>query len=817
VTAQQLKSFGFFNLSGGSPSSLVVGTDGALYGATLRGGYNSAGTVFRLNPDGTGYNVLHGFGAGGDGANPGSLLQGADGNLYGVTAGGGTNGAGTVYTLRTDGSGYALLYQFNYLTDGAGGPQALAQGADGLLYGTAVSGGTNSVGSVFRLSTNGTGYTVLHSFSYAGGDGQSPAGALALSREGVLYGTTSRGGSYSLGTVFELGTDGTGYAVLYNLTDGSGSANQAGLVLGSAGVLYGTTYSGGASNFGTIFRLGTDGTGYTNLHDFTATLGDGAGPSVPLVLGPDGFLYGATGWGGSLYSAGTVFKVNTNGTGYQVLYRFAVNYGSQDGQSPTALALSSAGVLYGTTLMGGSTSEGYYSVRGDGTLFALGTNGGNYPVSYPVIYNFNSGGGDGASPYAPLVAGRDGALYGTTRDGGNQQKGALFQLNPNGTGYSVLYSMGISAVDGKHPLSALVQGMDGAFYGTASEGGYSQDGTVFKLNPDGTGDTLLHGFGFLAGGDGQNPIGLLQGTDGALYGVTQFGGNSSRGTVFKIDTNGANYRIICEFTNGVTGAGPQAGLVQGIDGFLYGTTYYGGSNGLGVVFKLSTDGADYTVLHDFGTDPLDTFGSPSAPLVQGADGMLYGTTAGSIFKVSTNGTGYAVLHGFGGYGQSPNGLVQGADGALYGTTLYGGSYGNTSQNQGDGTLFKINTDGTGYIILYSFGGYPNDGINPQAGLVRGSDGAFYGTTSGGGSSGVGTVFRYGPTLLQFTGLTQLSNGMVQLALTGATNTTCRIDASSDLVNWVTLTNIPDTSGAIEFLDQSAAGFPMRFYRGLQMQ
>jgi uncharacterized repeat protein (TIGR03803 family) len=825
VTEQTIKSFGFANLSDGSPSSLIVGKDGALYGTTTTGGAYSEGSVFRLSADGTSYAQLHSFGAGSDGYNPGNLMQGADGRLYGLTTYGGTNTEGTVFSLRTDGSDYALIYQFNFATDGSGQPQGLTQGPDGWLYGTASHGGSNFVGSVFKLSTDGANYAILHHFSSSGGDGTDPEGALAVTRDGVLYGATSGGGNASAGTVFQLNTDGSAYSVLYNFTNQVGGQPQSGVVLGADGALYGTAFQGGASNYGTIFRLATDGPSCATLHTFTATLGDGGLPSVPLVLGPDGSLYGATLIGGALDQEGAIFKLSTDGSNYRILYKFAVNYPSQDGSQPNALALSASGTLYGTTRYGGSTSIGSLD-RGDGTVFAISTNGGSYAASDAVIYNFNVSGGDGATPVAALISGRDGSLFGTTQSGGDHNVGTLFRLSPTGSGYSVLYHFGNSSIDGRQPLSALVQGLDGALYGAAPDGGYNSAGTLFKINQDGSGYAPLHSFGFLVGEDGSQPIGLLQGTDGMLYGITQDSYNVGSGTIIQLDTSGGNYHLLYSFTNNLTGAGPQAALIQGSDGFLYGTTAYGGSNSMGVVFKVGTDANGYAVLHNFGSDPLDGFGSPAAPLVQGVDGMLYGTTqyggtnnAGAIFKVSTTGTSYSVLHGFRaaffGDGQSPNGLVQGTDGALYGTTLYGGTNSDSLHAQGDGTLFKINTNGSDYTILYHFGGAPNDGINPQAGLIQAAGGLFYGTTAAGGAQGLGTVFRYGPTPLQFTSAARLPDGTVQLALTGATNTTCRLDASTDLIGWVTLTNIPNVTGTIQFLDLDAPSFPKRFYRGLQ--
>jgi len=230
---------------------------------------------------------------------------------------------------------------------------------------------------------------------------------------------------------------------------------------------------------------------------------------------------------------------------------------------------------------------------------------------------------------------------------------------------------------------------------------------------------------------------------------------------------------------------------------------------------LNTNGADYVVLRNFGANPQDGFGpNPQAGLVQGNDGSLYGATSaggsnfyGTVFKMSTNGANYAVLHSF---GQGPidgtsceGRLAQGRDGAWYGTAVGGGAC-------NAGTVFRVNADGTGYAVLYNFA--TNGGAQlPYAGVVQGADGAWCGTAAG-GSYGDGVVFRLAPVPPQFTSVAQLPDSSFQLSLSGASNFTYRVDASADLVNWVALTNLFNVSGAMQFVDRSAPRFAQRFYR-----
>jgi uncharacterized repeat protein (TIGR03803 family) len=277
-----------------------------------------------------------------------------------------------------------------------------------------------------------------------------------------------------------------------------------------------------------------------------------------------------------------------------------------------------------------------------------------------------------------------------------------------------------TSTTGAYPYAGLVQARDGNFYGTTYSGGTNGGyGTVFKLRANGA-LTSLHSFGLKDGAD--TYAGLVQGSDGNLYGTTTFGGtNGDYGTVFKISTNGA-LTSLYSFTGGNDGSGPYAWLVQGSDGNFYSTTYSGGTSGAGsagygTVFKISATGVLNT-LYSF-TDGSDS-GNPQLGLVQGSDGNFYGTTEGGIsgngtvFKISTNGVLHT-LHSFTGGrdGAGPAGLVQGSDGYFYGTTYSGGNT-NLNYPYGYGTVFRISATGVLNTLYFFTGG--NAGGNPS-GLV----------------------------------------------------------------------------------------------------
>jgi uncharacterized repeat protein (TIGR03803 family) len=255
--------------------------------------------------------------------------------------------------------------------------------------------------------------------------------------------------------------------------------------------------------------------------------------------------------------------------------------------------------------------------------------------------------------------------------------------------------------------------------------------------------TVLHSFNSFFG-EGAVPVaGLVQASTGSFYGTTASGGQHFQGTIFKIDATG-NLTTLHSFSGSPNdGSNPVAGLVQGSDGNLYGTTPSGGAHFQGIVCRISQGGGNFTVLHSFSGYPAEG-GVPFAALVQGSDGDFYGTTAvggshfkGTVFTIDAAGT-LTTLHSFNG---SPNeganpvaGLVQGDDGNFYGTTVLGGAHRR-------GTIFNIDATG-GLNTLHSFSGSPNEGALPFAGLMQGNDGNFYGTTALGGTHGAGTVFTF---------------------------------------------------------------------------
>jgi len=386
------------------------------------------------------------------------------------------------------------------------------------------------------------------------------------------------------------------------------------------------------------------------------------------------------------------------------------------------------------------------------------------------------GGTDGKYTTAGLAQAVNGNFYGITYEGGVNGDGTVFKITPGGT-LTTLHSF--DSTDGANPSAGLVLATNGDLYGTTYKGGANQYGTVFKITPSGT-LTTLHSFDNT---DGANPIGtLIQAADGNFYGITYQGGANSQGTVFKMTPSGTLTTIysLCSIAGCMDGYAANAGLIQATDGNLYGTTNGGGINGGGTVFKI-TLGGTLTTLYNFCalSDCTDGY-DPIGGVVQAANGNFYGTTfgggvnsLGTVFKMSPGGT-LTTLYNFCSTsgctdGYSPySELVQATNGNLYGTTYEGGASGNY------GTVFEITPSGT-LTTLHSFDG--TDGANPIPGLVQATNGTFYGTTYEGGASDDGTVFSLSVKLGPFV-KTLPTSGKVGAAvkilgnnLTGATGVT----------------------------------------------
>jgi uncharacterized repeat protein (TIGR03803 family) len=353
--------FSGYNNDGAHPRAGVMLFGNALYGTAEFGGTYGGGTVFAINADGSNFRTLYNFSGDIDGKNPIAGLILSANTLYGTTEQGGNTGSGGVFAINTDGSGFTALYTFGQLANESSPYAGLVLSGD-TLFGTAFGGGSiPSSGAVFALNTNGIYFRNIYWWTDQNGGGPE---SLVLSN-GILYGN-----SYG-GVIYKLNTNGTGFTELHNFAYSDGDTLRGGLVL-SCQTLYGIATYGGIFGNGTVFRVNTDGTSFANLYSFSATYSnsisgwntnsDGANPYGGLALSCN-TLYGTTSEGGNS-GRGTVFSINTDGTGFKVLHTFtAFTPTNSDGGSPHGDLFLSDNTLYGTTSYGGDF--------GNGTIFSI--------------------------------------------------------------------------------------------------------------------------------------------------------------------------------------------------------------------------------------------------------------------------------------------------------------------------------------------------------------------------------------------------------------------------------------------------------------
>ena len=380
----------------------------------------------------------------------------------------------------------------------------------------------------------------------------------------------------------------------------------------------------------------------TTLHEFGSVLdpsNQGAYPFGRLAQGSDGDFYGVLLSTGDDVEGGAIFRMTPSGA-IKLIYNFADSSVPDHPYEPTSVVIGNDGNFYGTTGFGGT------GMRDDGlggVIFKLTPRG-----DLTVLHNFS--GPDGASDTGTLTQGPDGTLFGATPYGGIDNQGVIYSCTLDGK-FTVLHQFDNESnpADGYYPQGEPILGKDGALYGTTAVGGATRGGIVYRLTLDGT-ETVLHTFFEPNTGDGASPSGALaQDQQGTLYGTTYGGGTSgSYGTIFKINPDGAGYKILYNFTGSADnddGANPLTGLTLGSDGNFYGVTYRGGISptdhisaiGYGTAFQVTPSG-QVTILHHFSADEAY---NPQQPLVQGHNGDLYSSVSnyngsgGSLYKLRT--------------------------------------------------------------------------------------------------------------------------------------------------------------------------------------
>ena len=401
-------------------------------------------------------------------------------------------------------------------------------------------------GTVFKMTPTGT-LTTLVNFKGIGvviGDGATNAGSYPLGNlirtdDGSFYGTTWSGGASNKGTVFKVTPAGS-LTTLVEFTDNGANNKGAGpsgsLILGADGEYYGTTVVGGSGGLGTIYKMTPGGT-LTTLVEFTGngTTNKGAKPRGGLTLATDGNFYGTTSEGGS-GGAGTAFRMAASGE-LTTLAEFTQD-GSGSTGSPSAVTKGPDGNFYGITIGGGS--------NGDGTVFKATPTG---TISTLAEFSANGPSTKGVAPSGSLTLGSDGNFYGMTPQGGTADKGTLFRVTPAGLVSNLIEFTGNGAINkGAFPVGSLVLGPNAAYYGMTRAGGSGGGGTIFKMTAAGDLSTLVE---FVSTDlsvereKGVYPCGSLTlGQDGSFYGMTSEGGTSELGTIFKVTSAGLLTKLV---------------------------------------------------------------------------------------------------------------------------------------------------------------------------------------------------------------------------------------------------------------------------------
>jgi len=528
---------------GAAPFGSLTSSGDSLYGMTFFGGIGP-GTIYKINRNGSGFHKILDFEWNNDkGALPNGSLTLVGDSLYGMNYNGGANGAGVLFKVHKNGTGFHKLLDFNK-TETGGNPLGSLT-----LHGDSLYGMTTISSSIFKIHRNGTGYQKI--FNFDKNNGNYPEGSLVILGS-TLYGMTNNGGSSGKGVIFKIKANGTNFVKLKDFRVlPQGSAPNYLQMAGSSFI--GTTTEGGTNGNGIMFKMNTDGTGYQKLFDFPDSVG--VNQNCPLTLVGDS-VYGV-----NKFSSGSIFKINKDGSGFQNLFKFVNTTGSYS-YMPLTLVNDS---LYGTTNVG--------AAKNNGGIFKINRNGSGYQK----LFDFDYTNGGGYNPLGQLILIGD-SLYGATQNGGGFSDGVLFKINKNGSGFQKIYSF--DQIAGGRPTGFLTL-LGDSIYGTTQDGGNNNGGVIYKIHRNGSGYKKLFDFDYLASGYSQTgPLYLLGNT---LYGIIANGGANGYGTLFSINRNGKDFHKIIDFDYVNNGASFNS--LSLFNGCFYGTGALGGSFGAGIILK----------------------------------------------------------------------------------------------------------------------------------------------------------------------------------------------------------------------------------------
>jgi uncharacterized repeat protein (TIGR03803 family) len=667
----------------------LIEWDGYLWGMSLMGDQNYSGLIFNYNPVSGEYNKKFDFEYG-DGESPyGSLLLASNGKMYGMTCYGGQDDNGVLFEYAPVTNEYQVVVYFN-LSNGANPHGSLIQASNGLLYGVTYSGGTNEVGVLFSYNPESMELIPLYNFDY---NGYGPLGSLYEASDGKLYGLTSEGGINNSGVLFVFDINLVSFQIVYSFSDGE--KPHGSLIESTDHKLYGLTTYGGPSDYGTLFSYDIANSTFHRLYNFSSQ--DGRNPFGDLLELSDGKLYGLTQSGGDNY-LGVLFEFDPLSSTYTKLFDFKTGAGYYPYGS---LMQGSNGKLYGLTRCGGYISTGTFS--GDGALFEY-----DIPldsVQFKLFFSMP----ECKKSYGGLVALGNNKVLGLAYSGNKYDKGCVFEYNY--ASKSVEKSIPFEGFNGANPYGSLVKSQNGKFYGMTSKGGATNNGVIFEYLPE---NAQINRLINLEGWNGKQPWGgLVEAVNGLLYGLTYSGGQYSKGVILAFDPFTNRCDSVFSF-NTEHGVFPKGSLCLGNDGLFYGLTSSGGQGSVGTFFRYNPDNKVFTVIKYL--DFITGYSPYSTPYLA-SNGKIYCTTPlgglhgkGTIFTYKPESSEFEVIHSFDGANGSSckSDLMQASDGMLYGTTAYGGA-------NNHGVFFSINPDSNQFTKLADVN--ESGGYNPMYGAL----------------------------------------------------------------------------------------------------
>jgi uncharacterized repeat protein (TIGR03803 family) len=713
-------------------------SQGHLWGFTMRGGRDGAGVIFKTDIDGSNYSIIKEFDVMYPGENPRhmALTPSANGKLYGLTAAGGMYNHGVLFEYDPATGSYIKKADFENISRGASPIASLIEIANGKLYGMTSFGGINNGGVLFEYDPDRGSFT--KKFDFSDETGKQPSGALTLAPNGKLYGMTEQGGN-GAGTIFTFDPATDTYEKVLDLEPATtGSKPRGTLTLTSDGLFYGTTQEGGASDDGVLFSLDPATNAFQKKVDFAFTE-KGSSPTGSLVEGANGKLYGMA-FDGGLHSRnpvnfyGTLFEYDPASGVLEKKIDFDFN---TTGVNPYgSLIRASNGKLYGMTSQGGPGNDIFEQ---SGTLFEYtpesgliskhqfdwDTGGLPYGAVTELngkLYGMTFGGGitnkgtlfefdletevytkkidlgfapEGAFPIGGLTL-VDGKLFGHTTAGGSSSEGTIFACDTATGEFTKQYEFSMLLDEMTSPAGKMVLAPNGKLYGVTTRSPHDGTGALFEFDPASGAVTKKQEFE-------SNPVwNMTLAANGKLYGLTRYDGADQSGRIFEYDPAQDKFTYVVDFTASVTGGDP-AGAFTEVGGKLYGITVRGGANNFGTIYAY--DLASQKIEVQYHLVRLNNASQQFYSLTPAPDGKLYGmarawldTRLAIIFQFDPAAHTFSVVHEFTRpNGGLPNGgdLTLSPDGALYGVTGYGGA-------NGTGVLFRFNPATKAYAITHDF-------------------------------------------------------------------------------------------------------------------